>query len=312
MIDEETFAALKAPVLVLGATSLIGRFAWPRLVRARVAATALSRTADGAPGWLRADLAEPDLAARLPLSPTVLSLPPIWHLPQALGALQARGMRRLVAFSSTSALTKAASPDARERAIARRLAEAEAATQAFCAAHGVAWTILRPTLIYAEGQDRNVSRLAGMARRLGFLPLAGGGAGLRQPVHADDLAQGAIAAAVSAAAFDRAYDLPGGETLTYRQMAERVFEGMGRRPRIVCPPDAVWRLAFTLARPFLPGATAQMGARMAADLAFDPAPAARDFGWAPRPFRPDFQTSSSLGARRASRGSSPLDLDAAQ
>jgi hypothetical protein len=31
-----------------------------------------------------------------------------------------------------------------------------------------------------------------------------------------------------------------------------------------------------------------MGERMNQDLAFDGAPAARDFGWAPRPFRPVF------------------------
>jgi hypothetical protein len=72
-------------------------------------------------------------------------------------------------------------------------------------------------------------------------------------------------------------------------MAERVFEGMGRRPAIAPLPQGLWRLAFALARPVLPGATAQMGARMSADLAFDGQPAARDFGWSPRPFRPDFR-----------------------
>jgi nucleoside-diphosphate-sugar epimerase len=290
MIDTATFQRLKAPVLVLGATSLIGRFAVPRLQAAGMQTVALSRTAPDEAGWLKADLADPGLAARLPGAATVLSLSPIWHLPQALPALKARGLERLVAFSSTSVFTKAASPDAYERGVVARLADAEAQTQAFCEAQGVAWTILRPTLIYAEGQDQNVTRLARLARRLGFLPLAGGGQGRRQPVHADDLAQGAIAAAASPAARDRAYDLTGGEVLTYRQMAERVFEGMGRRPRIICPPQALWRLAFALARPLLPGANAQMGSRMSEDLVFDSSPAVRDFGWAPRPFRPDFRT----------------------
>jgi hypothetical protein len=31
-----------------------------------------------------------------------------------------------------------------------------------------------------------------------------------------------------------------------------------------------------------------MGARMAADLAFDGGPAVRDFGWSPRKFKPQF------------------------
>jgi nucleoside-diphosphate-sugar epimerase len=279
---------LKTPVLVLGATSPIGRFTLPRLRAMGVEAGALSRAAPEEPGWVQADLTGPDLAAKLPACATVLSLSPIWHLPAALGALKARGMERLVAFSSTSVFTKAASPDAYELGVVRRLADGEEAVRAFCAFNEVAWTILRPTLIYAEGQDQNVSRLARLIGKLGFLPLAGGGEGLRQPVHADDLAAGAIAAAASAAAENKAYDLPGGETLTYRAMAERVFEGLDRRPRVLPLPEGLWRLGFVLARPFLPGATAQMGARMSENLTFDGAAATADFGWNPRPFRPKF------------------------
>jgi nucleoside-diphosphate-sugar epimerase len=283
-------SAIQTPVLVLGATSLVGRFALPRLQAAGVDHVALSRTAPDEAGWVRADLWDRELADHLPLCPTVLSLSPVWHLRPALSALKARGMRRLVAFSSTSVITKAASPDAYEQGMVRRLAEGEEAVRDFCGADGVAWTLLRPTLIYAEGHDQNVTRLARMIRKLGFLPLAGRGEGLRQPVHADDLAGAAIAAASSKAAENKAYELPGGETLTYRAMAERVFEGMGRRPAIVAVPQGPWRAAFTLARPLLPGATAQMGARMSEDLTFDGAAAARDFGWNPRPFHPDFKT----------------------
>ncbi len=280
---------LKTPVLVLGATSLIGRFVVPRLAEAGVDHVALSRTADQA-GWVKADLSDPELASRLPACLTVLSLSPIWHLPQALPALKARGMQRLVAFSSTSVFTKAASPDSYEQGVVRKLADGEAGTRAFCEANGVAWTLLRPTLIYAEGQDQNVTRLARLIRKIGVLPLAGSGAGLRQPVHADDLAGAAIAAAGSPAAANRAYDLPGGETLSYRKMAERVFEGLGRRPAVLPVPEPLWKLAFAVARPLLPGATAQMGARMSEDLAFDGVPAAHDFGWNPRAFRPDFKS----------------------
>ncbi len=283
------------PLLVLGASSLIGRFLVPELEAAGVGAIALSRkppaqSAGGSVTWLAADLNAPELEALLPWAETVISLSPIWLAPAALPALKARGMTRLVAFSSTSVFTKAGSDHPHEQATVQRLKDGEALVRAFCEAHGVAWTILRPTLIYAEGQDQNVSRLAGLIRRIGVLPLAGRGEGLRQPVHADDLAAAAIVAASSPAAENKAYDLPGGETLTYRQMAERVFEGLGRRPLIMSAPEPLWRLAFALARPLLPGATAQMGRRMSADLAFDGSVAAADFGWNPRPFRPDFKT----------------------
>jgi nucleoside-diphosphate-sugar epimerase len=271
-------------VLVLGATSLIGRRlmreAWPE----GVTLTALSRAppvdADGRATWLTGDLEERSgrgnwadqerSSLKLPLADAILSLSPIWLLPAALPALLATGVRRIVAVSSTSRLTKLDSPVATEREVARRLASGEDALVAACEAAGVAWTILRPTMIYAEGEDANVTRLARLIARFGVLPLAGRGGGLRQPVHAADLAAAVWQALDGPGAAGRAYALPGGETLSYRAMAVRIFEALGRPVRIVpVPPSA-------------------MGDRMARDLAFDAGPAAHDFGYAPRPFRPDF------------------------
>ncbi len=282
--------SIPRPILVLGLSSLIGR-RLPALAAARdLKLVGISRSPrEAAPGvlWVTADLQAP--APVLPAAAKVVSLSPIWLLtPPVLEALHQGGARRIVAFSSTSRFTKAESPVAEERAVAARLAEGEARLQAFCGARGIAWTVLRPTLIYAEGEDGNVSRLAALIRRFGVLPLAGRGMGLRQPVHAQDLAQAALDALAAPGALDRAYDLPGGETLSYRAMAVRIFEGLGRRPRLIYLPPPLWTAALRLAGPLLPGVTAGMGLRMDADLAFDGAPATRDFGWRPRDFHPRF------------------------
>jgi len=275
--------------LILGGTSLIGRFLLPRLAAERPLAISRHPPAGNADAeWIAGDLSEPAAIKALPQLGLLLSLSPIWLLPAALPALIDKGARRVVAFSSTSRFTKIASPVAAERDVAARLAASEDRVIDCCEDAGVAWTILRPTLIYAEGQDGNVTRLAGLIRRFGVLPLAGRGQGLRQPVHADDLAAAVMAAASSPAAENRAYDLPGSETLTYRAMAERVFEGMHRTARIILVPAPLWTGAFSLAKPFLPGATAAMGARMSEDLIFDPEPAQRDFGWSSRSFHPRF------------------------
>ena len=259
---------LKTPVLVLGATSLIGGHLLARLKSEGLDPVAISRRPPSNDAcWLDGDLKDPDLADRLPAAATVFSLSPIWLLPSALPALKARGLSRLIAFSSTSRFTKTDSPDAGERAVAADLARAEAAVEAWCAAHDVAWTILRPTLIYDEGRDGNVSRIARLARRFHVMPLSGAGEGLRQPVHAEDLAAGALAAAHAPATRNRAYDLVGGETVM---------------------PTWLFALVMRLARPFYPGATTAMGTRMGQDLTFDSSAAARDFGWAPRAFHPRF------------------------
>lgn len=297
--------AAQDPLLVLGATSLVGRFLPGPAGGAGLELLRVSRRPPAGPGWIQADLSAPEGRAALPPARRVLSLAPAWALtPELLHALADGGMTRLVAFSSTSVHTKADSPDLEERAVAARLAGGEAAVKAVCEARGVAWTILRPTLIWAEGLDGNVSRLAALAGRFGVLPLAGRGQGRRQPAHAEDLAGAALAALAAPATHGRAYDLAGGETLTYRQMCARVFEGLGRRPRLVSLPPPLWRTGLALAAPWLPGATAQMGARMDRDLVFDDAEARRDFGWRPRGFRPVFPSPpvGEGGARGAATG----------
>ncbi len=122
-----------------------------------------------------------------------------------------------------------------------------------------------------------------------MLPLMGNGAGLRQPVHAEDLAIGAIAAAASDAAKGKTYALPGGETISYREMVGRIFDALGKPRRIISLPPMLWRAAFAVARPFLPNANIAMGNRMAKDMVFDASPAIQDFGWNPRGFRPQFK-----------------------
>lgn len=286
-MNDET--PLAFPLIVAGANSLIGRFLAPLALAEGRQVAALSRR--GGEGRVEADLTAPDLARRLPEAREAVLLSPIWLTPAAVPALAERGVRRLVAVSSTSRFTKADSPVAEERAVAARLAEGEAEAERLCREAGIAWTVLRPTMIYAEGSDRNVSRLAGLIRRWRVLPLSGRGQGRRQPVHAEDLAAACLAVLKSPAAVDRAYDLPGGETLTYREMAERLFRAQGLTPRIVSVPPALWRLGLASMSPFLPGATAAMGDRMAEDLVFDDGPARAHFGFEPRPFAPNFRCS---------------------
>jgi nucleoside-diphosphate-sugar epimerase len=261
------------PVLIFGATGQIGRCLLRRLATAGRPAIAVCRRPEPAlspaADWLAADLAQPlDLAGRQPAA--AIHATGAWLLPPQLPALEQAGVQRLVCFSSTSMLAKAASPSAEEREIARVLAAAEAAV----AAGAIPWTLLRPALIYGLGLDRNVTAAAGFIRRWHCFPLGGPGKGLRQPVHADDLAAAALAALDLPAAEGGSFNLGGGETLSYRQMIQRIFETLGRRPRFL-------RLPF-LAR--LPGSIGAVAARMEQDLAFDGGEFWRLAGIAPRRF----------------------------
>ena len=196
--------------------------------------------------------------------------------------------RRVVAFGSTSVITKQASVDAAERDVARRLREAEDIVLGNARDRGARATVLRPTLVYGAGRDATLTRVATIARRHGWFPLPRGAQGLRQPVHVEDLATAAVACSDVAACAGKAYDLPGAETLAYREMVGRVLACLDPPARCIELPLPVFRMLLLGAR--LAGMTAGLGAaveRMRDDLVFDLTPAMRDFGYAPRRFEPD-------------------------
>jgi nucleoside-diphosphate-sugar epimerase len=275
--------------LVIGATGMVGGHILRQLVLRGEKPLALSRSSHDSEDtdWIRGDLATL-IASALPEFGILYSTADVGQLADALPRMSGPALSRVVAFTSTSILTKANSESASERERIAEWMQNEQRLIAVCEGLGVACTILRPTLIYDEGKDRNVSRLAGLIRRLGFIPMYGRGTGLRQPVHAEDLAIGAIDAAHSTAAKNKIYELPGGETIPYHEMVGRIFDGMKRPRRAVPLPPFAWRLGFGVARWFLPNTDVAMGTRMAKDMIFDPTPAINDFGWRPRGFHPSF------------------------
>ncbi|MCX7318424.1 MAG: epimerase [Hyphomicrobiales bacterium] len=275
--------------IVLGASGIVGHYIVDCLTAAGERPLALSRTPRESDGvdWLVADLAAtPPL--ELPGVATMYCTAHAGLLADALPHFVMPDLKRVVAFTSTSLVTKLDSEIAEEREHVRQWAEAEARLIAACDKRGISWTVLRPTIIYAEGRDANITRLARLIQKAGFMPLAGSGSGLRQPVHAQDLAIGAIAAAHSPAATNKIYALPGTDTLSYREMIGRIFDGLHKQRHIIKVPPLLWRTAFALAGPFVSNANVAMGMRMSKDLTFDAAPAIADFGWNPRPFRPVF------------------------
>jgi len=283
-------AAEGRTVLVTGARGVVGHCLLPVLVEKGFAVLAASRRAGPAPGggpgvrWITLELEQPGaLPGRLDL---LVHAAPIWLLPPWLPRAADAGVRRVVAVSSTSRFTKRGSGSPGERETAERIAAAEQAVQETCRARDVRWTILRPTLVYGGGLDRNVSDVARFVRRFGFFPVAGDGRGLRQPVHAEDLARAVLAVLDAPATFDRGYDTPGGETLAYVEMVSRIAVGVGRRPRVLHVPRPLLRGALSLASR-LPGfghLTPDVADRMDEDLVFDVTAARRDFGYDPRPF----------------------------
>jgi nucleoside-diphosphate-sugar epimerase len=211
---------------------------------------------------------------------------PIWVLPDYFALIEAAGARRIVVLSSTSRFTKVGSGDTAEQATAAKLIDSEARVRAWAESRGIELVLLRPTLIYGIGRDKNISEIAGFICRFGFFPVLGEAKGLRQPIHAEDVARACVSALQATDAANRAYNISGGETLSYRQLVIRVFGALGRRPRLLTVPLWAFRLAVSMLRcmPRYRQWSTAMAERMNRDLVFDHADAVRDLGFKPRGF----------------------------
>lgn len=277
--------------LVFGGSGQIGYPLLGLLQRDGWRVTAVSRNPHpDEPGlqWLRGELGNvPGLPERVD---ALFSCGPLDSFSQWYSAAPI-ACPRVVAFGSTSVEVKRGSADADEREVARRLREGEQRVFASAQRAGAAATLLRPTLIYGAGRDATLTRIARLAQRWHRFPLPRNANGLRQPVHVDDLAAAAFACVPLASTHAKSYALPGGETLTYRDMVARVLAVLQPPPTLVELPSPLFNVALLLAQ--MTGRATGLGEaavrRMRSDLVFDATPAQRDFGYAPRAFRPHAQ-----------------------
>lgn len=276
---------------LLGATGLVGESVIPLLLRDGRRVCAFSRSAAERKAgtdliWLQPGAPPPRHPAPTRIQDW-LCVCPIWLLPQYFSMLEHYGARRVVALSSTSRFTKTNSSDPAENATASRLAASEESLREWAESRAIDWIILRPTLIYGHGRDKNIGEIARFINRFGFFPLLGRAEGLRQPIHAEDVAGACLAALRVAGPANRGYNLSGGETVSYREMVRRVFAALDRRPRLVAIPLLGFRIAVGCVRVFprYRHWSAAMAERMNRDLLFDHSDAVRDLGFSPRPFR---------------------------
>jgi uncharacterized protein YbjT (DUF2867 family) len=275
-------------LLVTGGSGFLGEFLLAQAARrghscvalARgpaAAATVAARGATPLTGDLGDASALPELfiAARCEALVNLASLG-FGHAPGIVAAAQTAGFGRSV-FISTTAVTT--SLPARSRSV-RLAAEREIETS------GLKWTILRPTMIYGAPGDRNLSRLLMLLRRTPVLPVPGGGRRLQQPVHVADLADAVLAAVTQPAAAGRRYDLAGPAPITFARLLHTCAEAIGSRTRLLpvplAPMVAALRGYERISR--APRIRAEQLERLAEDKAFAIDDAARDLGYAPRPF----------------------------
>jgi len=272
-------------VLVLGASNAVGCcFLERAAARSELQLLAISRRQPASSlasvTWLQQDLARETVSV---MASVLVSFGPVGLAVRQLKATPSVG--RVVALSSASTEFKSDSPDRAEREQMAAIRADEARLAELCAERGAGLSLFKTTMIYGS-RDANVSRLAELSERLPFVPVTG--SGLRQPVHADDLAELALRVLSMGKRSFGTWLLGGGETLGYPTMLRRIAKAQGRQARMI--PVPAWALKAALrighALGSLRDISPVMLERQAVDLTVNDQPAREHLGWSPRPFRP--------------------------
>jgi uncharacterized protein YbjT (DUF2867 family) len=236
------------------------------------------------------------------------------HGPAIVAAAVSAGISRAVFISTTAVTTALPAPSKAVRLAAERHIRSSP----------LAWTILRPTMIYGAPGDRNLSRLLAVLARAArlprpgrlplVLPVPGGGGRLQQPVHVADLAGAVLTAAERPQTAGSCYDVAGPEPLPFGELLRLSAAAVGCPVRLLpvplSPVIALTRSYERLSRK--PRIRAEQWERLAEDKAFGIDAAASDLAYAPRSFAVGIREEAAALALAPSHGHQPTSEIPAQ
>ena len=274
-------------IALTGATGFLGGFVAAALAAAGIPFRAIVRSRERA-----ADLAAlpgaslaagsfedyPSLAAALRGCSGLINLASLGfgHAPAVVAAAVDAGIERALFISSTAIFTRLPAASVGPRREGEKVV-----TQS-----GLAWTVLRPTMIYGTERDRNIFRLLRFLRRSPVFPMIGSGEYLQQPIHVADVAAAVLKAYASHRTIGKAYNLAGEAPLTFNAVVRTAAAVLGRRVALLHVPAALVIPPLALYERLVPRPRLKVEQirRLAEDKAFDCREAAQDFGFHSRSF----------------------------
>lgn len=276
-------------VFIVGATNQIGSFLLPMLIDSyNIFALSRKENYHEKINWVQADLntIDGELVSSLSID-ILIYIGSMGKIDIFLDKF--KNLKRLIIFSSTSAITKKNSNVDKERHLSVNLLNGEDKVRKWSLENDVYLTILRPTLIYGINKDKNVAVITNFIKKFKFFPLIGNGKGLRMPVHAYDLANATFKIIDNPSTYGKIYNLAGAETLTYREMVERIFLSLNQKVIIINIPEFLFKALLNILKliPKYRYLSTGMVDRINQDLYFDIKEAKKDFDYSPSFFIPN-------------------------
>ena len=149
-------------------------------------------------------------------------------------AAQQAGVQQIVHISITNASPNSTLAYFKAKALAEEIIRAS----------GMAYTIIRPTLIFGA-EDILINNIAWFLRRFPAFPVPGTGGYPVQPVHVEDVSAAAVGAA--ARCENNTLDCVGPEMYSYEQLIRLIAECVGRKTKMLRLPAGLTLLLSRLA-----------------------------------------------------------------
>jgi len=187
-------------------------------------------------------------------------------------AARGAGASHFVFVSSTSAIDPISE-------YARSKAEAEEIVRA----SGMAWTIVRPTLVYERKGGLEFLGFLESLLKYPIVPFVGKGRALKNPVHVDDMGRGLLAIAGNPKSHGKTYNFSGGQEISIRDLARLMLRHQGvSKPFLHIPVPICRAAAFVMERTMKnPPLTGYAITRIEQNAAPDNSEARRDLGYEP-------------------------------
>jgi len=198
------------------------------------------------------------------------------------------GCERLICVSSVERITLIDSADEDEQRRAEKWRAGEERLMAFCAETQMSFTILRATSVYDDSLMGDFEALTKALTKYPFLPISHGAKGLRQPVHADDIAQALLGALSHLGTKNATYSIGGGEVISLKNLMKRIVKFKGGRSFLIPLPAFILGPLLTVAKLVGLQGVERLNTplinRMGENMTFDHRRAREDFGYDPRGF----------------------------
>ena len=105
---------------------------------------------------------------------------------------------------------------------------------------GLNYTILRPTMLYGPGDNKNIGYIVDFAQKWHFIPVFGNGEYKLQPLFIDDLVKAIVLLINETKSFNKVYNLGGADILSFNQMINLIKQTLNIKMRIIPLPLGIF------------------------------------------------------------------------